>query len=179
MAVSPSFAKHSCRFLRESLPAMPILNRSRLQSACFNPQAPTPFPYTVLTGILTHAAAHFPDLRAKIRELWKIVLGLEENEYRQPRLQTLQLTLLDIWGRPCSSPGHNHAALCRVSDHTYHFTQRAQLILSKAIGAAQLLGLHRNCDRWKLPKWERSVRKRIWWTLYVFDKWWATRSPGD
>lgn len=93
---------------------MPILNRARLQSACFNPQAITPFPYTVLTGILTHAAAHFPDLRPKIRELWKIVLSLEENEYRQPRLQTLQLTLLDIWGRPCSSPGHNHAALCRV-----------------------------------------------------------------
>lgn len=104
------------RFLKESLPAMPILNRARLQSACFNPQAPTPFPYTVLTGILTHAAAHFANLRPRIRELWKIVLSLEENEYRQPRLQTLQLTLLDIWGRPCSSPGHNHAALCRVSD---------------------------------------------------------------
>lgn len=95
---------------------MPILNRTRLQSACFNPQAPAPFPYTVLTGILAHAAAHLVELRPKIRELWKVVISLEENEYRQPRLQTLQLTLLDIWGRPCSSPGHNHAALCRVSE---------------------------------------------------------------
>jgi len=103
-----------CSFLKESLPAFPILNRARLEAACFNPQAPMPFPYTVLTGILTHAAAHMPDLRPRIRELWKIVLSLEDNEYRQPRLQTLQITLLDIWGRPCSSPGFNHTSLCRV-----------------------------------------------------------------
>jgi hypothetical protein len=73
-----------------------------------------PFPFTVLTGLLAHAAAHLPDLRPRIRELWKVVLSLEENEYRQPSLQTLQLTLLDIWGRPSTSPGYNHTSLCRV-----------------------------------------------------------------
>lgn len=35
----------------------------------------------------------------------------------------------------------------------------------------QLIGLHRDCSRWKLPKWERSLRKRLWWVLYVHDKW--------
>jgi hypothetical protein len=82
-----------------------------------------PFPFTVLTGILAHAAAHMPDLRPRIRELWKVVLSLEENEFRQPRLQTLQLTLLDIWGRPSTSPGYNHASLCRVRV-SYHVRVR-------------------------------------------------------
>lgn len=35
----------------------------------------------------------------------------------------------------------------------------------------QLLGLHRDSSRWKLPKWERSLRKRLWWALYIDDKW--------
>jgi hypothetical protein len=109
------FADPLRSFLKESLPAFPILHRARLESACFNPQATTSFPYTVLTGILAHAAAHLADLRPRTRELWKVVLSLEENEYRQPRLQTLQITLLDILGRPCSSPGYNHTSLCRVS----------------------------------------------------------------
>lgn len=108
------YGRADTSFLKESLPAFPILNRARLEAACFNPQAPMPFPFTVLTGILAHAAAHMPDLRSRIRELWKVVLSLEENEFRQPRLQTLQLTLLDIWGRPSTSPGYNHASLCRV-----------------------------------------------------------------
>jgi hypothetical protein len=107
-----------------------MLNRARLEAACFNPQAPMPFPFTVLTGILAHAAAHMPDLRPRIRELWKVVLSLEENEFRQPRLQTLQLTLLDIWGRPSTSPGYNHASLCRVSLFPYG---RAVTLISRQL----------------------------------------------
>lgn len=49
-----------------------------------------------------------------------------------------------------------------------HVTSKANV---QAVGAIQLLGLHRDCSRWKLPKWERSLRKRLWWALYIDDKW--------
>jgi hypothetical protein len=42
----------------------------------------------------------------------------------------------------------------------------AQLV---AIG--QELGLHLDCTNWKIPLWERGLRKRLAWALYMQDKW--------
>lgn len=42
----------------------------------------------------------------------------------------------------------------------------AQLV---AIG--QELGLHLDCSTWKIPPWERGLRKRLAWALYMQDKW--------
>lgn len=140
-------------FLDKILPALPMLNKVRLEAACFAWQGGGTFPHTVLTGILVHSAVYIPALRHKCKELWAILLHLLDNEFRQPRLQTLQLALLDIYGRPFLNPGGNHTNICR------------------AIGVAQLLGLHRNSAEWRLPRWERSIRKRIWCILYIADKW--------
>ncbi|KAK2800696.1 hypothetical protein FQN50_008006 [Emmonsiellopsis sp. PD_5] len=35
------------------------------------------------------------------------------------------------------------------------------------------LGLHQDCSAWKIGAWERGLRKRIAWALYVQDKWCA------
>lgn len=35
---------------------------------------------------------------------------------------------------------------------------------------AQLLGLHRNCDDWDIPRNEKETRKRVWWALYITDR---------
>ncbi|KAI8643543.1 fungal-specific transcription factor domain-containing protein [Parasitella parasitica] len=39
-----------------------------------------------------------------------------------------------------------------------------------AIRMAQLLGLHRNCDNWEIPRNEKETRKRVWWALYITDR---------
>ncbi|KAI9471893.1 MAG: fungal-specific transcription factor domain-containing protein [Benjaminiella poitrasii] len=39
-----------------------------------------------------------------------------------------------------------------------------------AIRLAQLLGLHRNCDDWDVSRNEKETRKRIWWALYITDR---------
>lgn len=44
----------------------------------------------------------------------------------------------------------------------------AQLV---AIG--QELGLHLDCTAWKIPPWEKGLRKRLGWALYMQDKWGA------
>ncbi|RCI07161.1 hypothetical protein CU098_013558 [Rhizopus stolonifer] len=36
-------------------------------------------------------------------------------------------------------------------------------------GLAQLLGLHRSCEHWDIPRREKETRKRIWWVLYMTD----------
>lgn len=102
-------------FLNKSLPAIPLINRFKLESTCYATQPSSAFPHAIMTGVLAHAAVHVAALRHRVKELWSIVLHLLDNEYRQPRLQTLQMALLDIFGRPTLNPGGNHIAISRVS----------------------------------------------------------------
>lgn len=130
---TPEAIADSHSFLDRILPALPMLNKVRLEAACFAWQGGGTFPHTVLTGILVHSAVYIPALRHKCKELWAILLHLLDNEFRQPRLQTLQLALLDIYGRPFLNPGGNHTNICRVSElmvclfHTWLMARRLVL----------------------------------------------------
>lgn len=44
---------------------------------------------------------------------------------------------------------------------------------AQLIAIAQELGLHLDCSNWKIPLWERGLRKRLAWGLYMQDKWGA------
>lgn len=33
-----------------------------------------------------------------------------------------------------------------------------------------MLGLHRSCEDWDLPRTEKETRKRVWWALYITDR---------
>ena len=101
---------------------------------------------------LTTRRHQVPEIRQHHKHVWAQVLLSLEEEYRQPRLQTLQLALIVISSRPPVNTGQNTIAMARV------------------LGAAQLLGLHIDPSSWRLPQWERSLRKRIWWSLVVHDK---------
>ena len=48
---------------------------------------------------------------------------------------------------------------------TFHGTSK------KAIRMAQDLGLHRSSTRWLLPENEIELRRRIWYAVYIMDKW--------
>ncbi|KAI8083916.1 fungal-specific transcription factor domain-containing protein [Thamnidium elegans] len=39
-----------------------------------------------------------------------------------------------------------------------------------AIRLAHLLGLHRSCEDWDIPRNEKETRKRVWWALYITDR---------
>ncbi|EJT49769.1 hypothetical protein A1Q1_01083 [Trichosporon asahii var. asahii CBS 2479] len=134
--------------VRITLPAFPFIDGERLvASTRTSPR------YALLTGIMAHCTSYLPDIAPLRKELWaQALLGLED-EYRQPRLRTLQLAILVL----CSRPSEN-AGQCEIG-------------LGRAAGAAQLLGLHIDPTFWTLPDWEKSIRRRIWWSLVVHDKW--------
>jgi hypothetical protein len=44
-------------------------------------------------------------------------------------------------------------------------------LTSELVGLGQDLGLHLDCSRWRIPSWERGLRKRLAWALYMQDKW--------
>jgi hypothetical protein len=46
-------------------------------------------------------------------------------------------------------------------------------LTTQLVGLGQELGLHLDCSNWKIPSWERGLRKRLAWGLYMQDKWGA------
>ncbi|KAF2429170.1 hypothetical protein EJ08DRAFT_302414 [Tothia fuscella] len=44
-------------------------------------------------------------------------------------------------------------------------------LTTKLVGLGQDLGLHLDCSRWRIPSWERGLRKRLAWALFMQDKW--------
>lgn len=46
-------------------------------------------------------------------------------------------------------------------------------LMAQLVTAVFDLGLHQDCSDWKLPDWEKGLRKRLAWALYVQDKWCA------
>lgn len=41
------------------------------------------------------------------------------------------------------------------------------------VAMAQNLGINADCTTWQIPRWERGVRKRVAWALFMQDKWGA------
>ena len=40
---------------------------------------------------------------------------------------------------------------------------------SSLLGLGQHLGLHLDCSNWDIPEWEKGLRKRLAWALYIQD----------
>jgi hypothetical protein len=73
----------------------------------------------------------------------------------RPKLSTIQAGLL-LLQRP------------EAADRDSSWALTGQLV---SIG--QDLGLHQDCSKWRIPQWERGLRKRLGWALFMQDKWGA------
>lgn len=97
------------------MPALPFINGDRLERACLGLQGSEPVPYGLLAVIIAHATPYLPEIRPLHKKLWSsALLGLED-EYRIPRLRTLQLALLALSARPSENIGQSDIGLARVS----------------------------------------------------------------
>lgn len=80
-------------------------------------------------------------------------------ELDSPKLATLQACLLVLHEQP------------DVAGTTE--SPRIWVLACQATACAQALGLHQNPTAWKLPPWEKKLRKRLWWATYAGDTWTA------
>ncbi|KAA8651363.1 hypothetical protein EYZ11_000937 [Aspergillus tanneri] len=90
-------------------------------------------------------ASRIPDAAT----LESLAMRAMEDDLKRPKLSTLQAGLL---------------LLQRV--RRTHNTLLAQLV---ALG--QTLGIHVDCSDWAIPEWEKGLRRRLAWALYMQDKW--------
>lgn len=87
--------------------------------------------------------------KPSVQELEKLVPRMVGDVIGRPKLSTVQGGLL-LLQRP---DGDSWALTCEI------------------VAVGQNLGLHLDCSSWNIPAWERSLRKRLGWALYMQDKW--------
>ncbi|GAA5805936.1 hypothetical protein HPULCUR_011462 [Helicostylum pulchrum] len=101
----------------------------------------------------------------------KISLDIEMQEGWSERLFENLITFVKGKYSPCISTvqalviGQNHRASLDEK------MASGWLLNSAAIRMAQDLGLHRSSECWDIPDSEKETRKRVWWSVYIMDKW--------
>ncbi|OKL62681.1 hypothetical protein UA08_01346 [Talaromyces atroroseus] len=99
-----------------------------------------------------------PDLllHEKINEaaLVKVAHQAVQDAIHRPRLNTIQAGLLLLQRR--RNP--------LFTDNSWMGSFTASLI-----GLGQQLGLHLDCSCWDIPEWEKGLRKRLAWALFIQD----------
>lgn len=79
------------------------------------------------------------------------------SSYHRPKLSSIQAILLLLQCQP-EDPLN--------PDHTYAWGLTCQ-----ALAIGQCLGLNLDPSDWYIPQWEKNVRKRLSWALYMQDRW--------
>ena len=97
------------------LHALPVINYPQFEQACKRAEGAGPIPYSLLAATMAHAASYMPSLRLMHQPLWAHVLNALDAEFRQPRLQTLQLSMLLLSSRPGVNFAQSDITLSRVS----------------------------------------------------------------
>lgn len=133
--------------LRERLKQSPLSLRAALIA--------TGLAFASYDDVLATTLAHsFPSTQ----RLWQIVWLTVTHEMHTPHLATLQSCLL---------------LLQRVNSDRYVMdTPFRWSLIAWSVALAQSLGLSTDCSDWQnIPAWEKRVRRRLWWAIYVVDKW--------
>jgi Fungal specific transcription factor domain len=92
-------------------------------------------------------------LDALAQSTWTAILS-------RPRLSTVQAGLLLLQRRQIQNGG--------ISDGP-----GIGAFVGELCAAGRVLGLHLDCTEWRIPLWERGLRRRLGWGLWMCDKWYA------
>jgi hypothetical protein len=91
--------------------------------------------------------------------LRKLALDALQSSYHRPRLSSVEAILLFLQCKP-EDPLN--------PDHSF-----AWGLTGQALAVSEASGLHLDASEWLIPTWERSLRKRLSWGLYMQDVWTA------
>ncbi|KAH8807247.1 fungal-specific transcription factor domain protein [Xylogone sp. PMI_703] len=157
-------------FLKYVFPSYPAISRSQLG---LTPENPTPSPST-LERVPTHllAAIYASSLhycphddylcvsnvysQPSATKIWRIAYEEIFREIHTPHLSLVQAMLLYLQ-KPRSSV---------TSDTPFHWS-----LMGMLIALTTSLALHLDCHDWNIPPWEKRLRRRLWWMVYVEEKW--------
>ncbi|EQB53428.1 hypothetical protein CGLO_06865 [Colletotrichum gloeosporioides Cg-14] len=89
--------------------------------------------------------------------LFKLAWMAALSQFHTPSLATVQTMLLLIQRRPTNR---------HVADTPFKW-----VMLADTVALAQCLGLNLDPSDWSIPPWEKRLRRRLAWAVYVQDRW--------
>lgn len=92
--------------------------------------------------------------------VWRLVYRCLQGELHRPRLSVLQAALLYLHK---TGPDRRRYA---ASDTAFVWS-----FMGSIVGLTHSLGLHLECRMFGIPAWEKRLRRRLWWAVYIEDKW--------
>lgn len=124
--------------------------------------------------------------KPNVEHILKIALNNYLSEIlKRPKLSAVQAGLLllqckhiftDLGGN-MESPSNTTSQQYGLRNSSFSDSDYNDWVLcSQVVALSEELGLGLDCDQWKLPKWERGLRKRLAWAVYVEDKWLALKN---
>lgn len=166
----PSVAHGWGRYFKFVFPELPIVSRHRTDLLTSNPEEAFPgFPVVLLAAIYACALSfcvNDPSLQLSIAfegnpvdALWRLVHELITENMHRAKLAVVQAAVLFMHQSP---KGRTQA----LTDGPMIWS-----FLASTVGLATSLGLHLDCRRWGIPAWEKRLRRRLWWAIYVEDSW--------
>lgn len=162
------------RFCKHVFPLLPVISRSHLGLSPTNRLPPRLLldrcPLHLLGAIYAsalpfawddeHLFVWHAQTSPSIDAIWRLVYEELQEDVHQSQLSVVQASLLYLHKHP-SDDGRNS-----LSDTPFVWSWTGKLV-----GLTTSLGLHTECSMWAIPSWEKRLRKRIWWAVYVEDKW--------
>jgi hypothetical protein len=134
----------------------------------------------------------FPILHKKV---YLEKYGRTHREFSPPLLAAVYILALDWWSYSAELAKLTKPNVAELEDVAYRtlqdVSQRAKLstvqavllllqqprsnrawqLTSQLVAIGQDLGLHLDCSHWRIPAWERGLRKRLGWALFMQDTW--------
>ncbi|KAE8449259.1 hypothetical protein EG329_008426 [Mollisiaceae sp. DMI_Dod_QoI] len=156
-------------FFRFVYPAFPILSRGEmypngslspsilhlLPMSLLSAMYATALPFMLYDDLLATTLVHSPP---PAHQLFRISWISVTQELHTPRLATLQACLLLLQRAPTN----------RYTTDTPWKTS----LVGWSVSLAQTLGLPKECSDWtSIPTWEMTLRKRLWYGVFIMDKW--------
>ncbi|KAL2835355.1 fungal-specific transcription factor domain-containing protein [Aspergillus pseudoustus] len=163
--LSPTAAWHLVHlYARYIDPYYPVLSRhqvpatpdtlSNMPLALLTAICATTLPFIMYDEALYTLLLHPPSARDLYRLCW---LGITQ-DLHAPSMSTLQACLILQQRLPTN---------LYLSDTAFTWS-----LMSTAVAVANTIGLHRDPSSWtSLPAWERRLRRRLWWGLWLTEKW--------
>ncbi|KAL4875885.1 fungal-specific transcription factor domain-containing protein [Aspergillus karnatakaensis] len=163
--LSPIAAWHLVRLYSRYIdPYYPILSRHQIPSS---PDTLSNMPLALLTAIcavtlpfiMHDEALHSLLLKPpSATDLYRLCwIGISQ-DLHAPSMSTLQACLILQQRLPTNM---------YLSDTAFTWS-----LISTAVAVANTIGLHRNPSSWTtVPFWERHLRCRLWWGLWLTEKW--------
>ncbi|OHF02526.1 fungal specific transcription factor domain-containing protein [Colletotrichum orchidophilum] len=137
--------EHTIRGLSSSPSAMPTCLLAAIYGHAL--------PFCVFDDVLCVDVDTLPSADHLFKLAWMAALS----EFHTPSLATVQTMLLMIQRRPTNR---------HVADTPFKWT-----MLADTVALAQCLGLNLDPSEWAIPPWERRLRRRLAWAVYVQDRW--------